>query len=91
MTKKLKLMPYAQAHVLINDDEIHLVSYTTVVISIKNNWLQCHGLYSQTTRKHISAFMREYTSLSYTDAKCAYENNYIINIETGEIKNYEAY
>jgi hypothetical protein len=59
--RKLKSMPYAQAQIIENDDIIILVSYTTPVVEIhKNNgWVKCYGTYSQTTRKHISAFCKE--------------------------------
>ena len=86
--RKLKHLPYAQAYVTVDDHgAISLVSYTTTVIVIDPmGWLTCSGTYSQTTRKHISAFMKEYTNLSYYTAKDAYQNNYTINIYTGEIQ-----
>lgn len=88
--KKLKSMPYAQAHIEIVDSTIYLYSYTTLVCEINNDgWLYCYGLYSMTTRKHISAFMKEYTGLSYDNAKKCYEGNYCLNIHTGEILEIE--
>ena len=87
--KKLSAMPYAQAHVEIADDgSICLFSYTTLVASIDpDGWCCCYGLYSQTTRKHISAFVNEYAApLNYFDFKRAYLEEYIINHCTGEIK-----
>lgn len=88
ITKKLSRMPYAQARVEIDEHGgICLVSYSTNVIIIDPlGWLTCTGTYSATTRKHISAFMREYGNGSdyYTAKKC-YENNTIYNIYTGEI------
>lgn len=86
--KKLKYCPYGSAHVTTYDNgEIHLVSYTTTVITIDpNGWLTCFGTYSRTTIKHISAFMKEYTPFTYYTAKDAYLNDYAINIHTGEIK-----
>ena len=85
--RKLTAMPYAQAHVEIDDNgNIHLFSYVTRVVTIdENGWLTCSGTYSQTTRKHISAFMREYTPCDYYTAKWCYENNHKINIHTGEV------
>jgi hypothetical protein len=38
-----------------------------------------------TTRKHISAFMREYTKLDYTYAKDSCNGDYWLNLETGEV------
>ena len=92
--KKLSKMPYAQAHVEIdNDGNIHLFSYVTLVCTIdKDGWLTCTGTYSQTTRKHIGAFMREYVTYpngnsgTYQDAKAAYEGDYRLNLHTGEIE-----
>ena len=88
--KKLTAMPYAQAHIEIdNENNINLFSYVTLVATITNDgWLTVYGLYSMTTRKHISAFMKEYGGgvLKYDNAKSAYEGNYRINIYTGEIE-----
>lgn len=93
--KKLSLMPYAQAHVVISPDGIWLVSYTTPVVYISNDgWLSCMGTYSNTTRRHIGAFMKEYVKLpngecgNYYMAKDCFVNNYEFNIETGEVKEY---
>ena len=92
--KKLSRMPYAQAHVEIDDDgNINLFSYVTLVCTITaDKWLTCTGTYSQTTRKHISAFMHEYVEWpngergDYYTAKNAYLGNYRLNIETGEVQ-----
>jgi hypothetical protein len=88
--RKLTAMPYAQAHIEIdNDNNTHLFSYVTLVATITNDgWLTVYGLYSMTTRKHISAFMKEYGGgvLKYDGAKAAYEGNYRINIYPGEIE-----
>ena len=88
--KKLTAMPYAQAHIEIDDNNnILLFSYVTLVASITDDgWLTVYGLHSMTTRKHISAFMREYGGgvLDYYSAKAAYEGDYRINIHTGEVE-----
>lgn len=87
--KKLSAMPYAQAHIEIDDNgNVALFSYVTLVATITaDGWLTVNGLYSMTTRKHISVFMREYgENLDYDAAKRAYEGNYRINIYTGEIE-----
>ena len=85
--KKLSAMPYAQATVYTFDNgAISLISYTTSVAHISNNgWLTIHGLYSQTTRRHISAFVKEYANLSYDTAKMLYNDNMMYNIHTGEV------
>ena len=86
--KKLKSMPYAQAHIEVIDNKQYLFSYYTLVATIEvdkeNKWIRCYGLYSATTRKHISAFARE-NGLTYQDFKGIAGMEYELNIETGEI------
>ena len=92
--KKLSRMPYAQAHVEIDDEgNTYLFSYVTMVVEITaDGWLTCTGTYSQTTRRHIGAFMREYVEWpngergDYYTAKKAYLGNYRYNVNTGEIE-----
>lgn len=89
MIKKLTAMPYAQAHIEIDEDgNTALFSYVTRVATLTaEGWLTVYGLYSVTTRKHISAFCKEYCGvLTYQNAKAAYEGNYSINVYTGEIE-----
>lgn len=94
--KKLAYMPYAQAHVEIDDNNnIYLFSYRTLVIELTaDGWLTCTGTYSRTTIKHIGAFMKEYISFpngergDYYTAKNAYLGKYHFNIYTGEIEEY---
>ena len=88
--KELKLakMPYAQACVIITDDgTVLLKSYETIVAAITpERWLTIYGLYSVTTRKHISAFLTEWAApITFSTAKMIYQNMYRININTGEI------
>lgn len=88
MIKKLTAMPYAQAHIEIdNESNKTLFSYVTRVATLTDDgWLTIYGLYSMTTRKHISAFCREYCqAVDYQMAKAAYEGGYSINIFTGEV------
>lgn len=87
MIRKLSKMPYAQAYTMHYDDNsMTLVSYYTQVIHIDSDgWLTCSGTYSATTRKHISAFMQQYTNFDYYTAKNAYTNNVKVNIYTGEV------
>lgn len=68
--RKLKDHESAQAKVRITEDEngtrraIELISYNTNVCGIYFNedgdYLECSGTRSQTTRKHIGWFCREY-------------------------------
>ena len=86
--KKLAKMPYAQAHVEIDENgNISLFSYVTLVAELSaDGWLSINGLYSLTTRKHISAFMEEYTTLDYCTAKDCYNGKYKLNVHTGDIE-----
>lgn len=86
--KKLTKMPYAQAHIEIDEEgNITLFSYVTRVATLTSDkWLTIYGLHSMTTRRHISAFCAEYCDIvDYYMAKAAYEGGYKLNIETGEI------
>lgn len=86
MTKtSLKTMPYAQATIIATENTLILRSYQTDVIIISDGWMTCTGTYSQTTRKHISAFMREHNFGDYFLAKKLYTDNLKMNIYTGEI------
>ena len=84
---RLRSIPTGQVRVITHDDgSTTLVSYTTHVVDIdKEGWLTVHGLYSMTTRKHISAFAKEYTSFDYQTLKKCYEDGLSINIYTGEV------
>ena len=90
--RKLSRMPYAQAKVheyrkSENDPKNldALVSYSTTVLVIDYDLclVTCCGLYSRTTRKHISSFMRE-KGMNYFIAKSCYNNNLQYNFVTGE-------
>ena len=86
--KRLRYMPTAQCGVRFDEHgAITLVSYDTEVITIDPmGWLTCTGTYSQTTRKQIGFFLKEYApNVGYYDAKRCYENNETINIYTREI------
>lgn len=93
--KKLNNHASANAHVEIinaNDrynNEISLVSYTTRVLTLTTingiRYVECTGLYSMTTRKHISWFLREYApDLNYTDIRDM-KFNEAYCLETGEL------
>lgn len=86
VTKKpLQKMPYAQAEVITIGTSTRLVSYNTIAAEITNNILTIYGLYSATTRKHISAFVSEYANMQYQTARFLYENNLRMDIVTGEV------
>ena len=91
MEKVLNRMPYAQAKVRdyhdIGRNLVVLQSYRTDVIIVNGNWLRCTGLYSMTTRKHISAFMKEYfPSITYFDVKKLVTDGLEMNVITGEVR-----
>lgn len=79
----LKSMPYAQAKVRRDTNRVALISYTTTVCEIIGGVLVVYGLYSMTTRKHISAFMREF-GLDYYTAKACFERGLGFDIITKE-------
>ena len=58
----LESMPYASASVLhTNDGTTLLRSYSTIVAAIDSNgYVYCFWNYSATTRKHLSAFAKQY-------------------------------
>lgn len=79
--RKLTNHKYAQCHVIIEDNgTINFISYKTLVIQavphISGQYvLFCTGTYSQTTRKQIGWFLKEYFGdISYYGMKkCAYD------------------
>ena len=86
--RKLSAMPYAQAHIEIDErGNIALFSYNTLAATLTpDGWLAVYCLCSQTTRRHVSAFVREYTSnIDYATAKYSLTHRVDINIHTGEI------
>ena len=86
--ERLKYCPYGSAGVVkTSKGDIVLFSYSTRVITINaDGWLECYGTFSATTRKHIGAFMKEYTPFGYHTAKECYERNQRINIWNGRIE-----
>ena len=67
----LKDHPSSQCGVIFDNGVVHFYSYSTRVISIyPNGEMECTGTYSQTTRKQIGWFLKEYAPhLSYYDMK----------------------
>lgn len=85
--KKLSKMPYAQAHVEIDENgDSYLFSYVTLVAQVEGGWFSVNGLYSATTLRHIGAYAREYANTDYQLAKQIYTDNKKFNIETGEVE-----
>ena len=93
MVRKLKYIPYGQAWVRdyseIGKDKRVLQSYETDVVIVDNGWISCTGLYSMTTRKHISAFLREYyPAISFQTIKDLAQTGDRMDILTGEIERH---
>ena len=92
--ERLSLMPYAQAGTLYKDGEVQLISYDTLVCYTDHGYLYCTGTYSNSTRKHIGAWLKEhFPMLSYYDMKYCYlydccvkfDGTEIVSNETGEV------
>ena len=86
--KKLANHPYSQCHVEIAPNgEIYFFSYATLVCHIDSEgWLECTGTYSQTTRKQIGWFLKEYApAMNYHMVKQVYIDDMMININTAEV------
>lgn len=89
-TKRIKGHEHAQVKInYYNDYSTELISYSTIVITIDaDGWLHVNGLYSMTTIKHIGWFMKMH-GLTYQTAKTLFNNRQDINLETGELRNWE--
>lgn len=87
--KRLAYCPNGSCGTFERDDGTKfLVSYSTTVLSLdKNGWLECTGTYSNTTRKHIGAWLKEYApAANYYNAKKCYEDELAYNVHTGEYR-----
>lgn len=85
--RKLSTMPYAQAGVVLRDGKAVLMSYSTEAATLNTveGWLTIDCMCSATTRRHVSAFLKEYCpAVSYYDAKAAFNGKYAINVYTGD-------
>lgn len=72
--KRLADHKYSKCHVEITGNSIDFISYSTPVIYIRyidnERHIECTGTYSQTTRKQIGYFLKEYApDLNYYDMK----------------------
>lgn len=85
ITKKLAKMPYAQANIKMTEEATYLISYVTCVATIDSEgWVAVNGLYSNTTRRHLSAFAAECCNTNYQTLKKCYVEKLRYNIYTGE-------
>ena len=82
---KLSKMPYAQAHIELIEGNVYFFSYNTLAAAIVDGWLSVFCLCSQTTRKHVGAFVREWAGTEYSTAKTIHKDKLSYNIETGEV------
>ena len=72
--QRLKDHKYSKCHVEIDGNKTTFISYNTAVIfmTIKNGirTMECTGTYSQTTRKQIGYFLKQFApDLNYHDMK----------------------
>lgn len=94
-TRKLTNHKSAQCHVSIEDNgTINFISYTTLVIQAVPSdcggyVLYCTGTYSQTTRRQIGWFLKEYFGdVSYYDMKRCAEKEIGIYAERKHAKHW---
>lgn len=88
-TYRLKNHPYAQCTVKYINDALVLQSYATDVIIFDTctGNLTCSGLYSMTTRRQISWFLREYfPNVDFKTVKKIAGTSLTYNVRTGEVK-----
>lgn len=82
--EKLKGHHQANAHLKIDKRYTELWSYSTRVLihDRLNGRIECTGLYSATTRRHISWYMEETFNgkYDYYDIKKAYQNNTMLEV-----------
>lgn len=82
--ERLKGHEQAQAHIIRDHNKIELWSYSTKVLIYDtiNQTIECTGLYSATTRRHISWYMDETFNgkYDYYDIKEAYENDTMLEV-----------
>lgn len=82
-TTKLRNHAHCQCHIVIDDNRIDFISYTTRVISIivekGKRMIECTGTYSPTTARQITYFLREYApDLSLADMKKIVGNGFVV-------------
>lgn len=86
---------YAQCHMRHYDDgTTALISYNTCAAELDaEGWLRVNGLYSMTTRKHLSWFAKELSrvfgiNLTYGDMRDLYTSGDMLNLHTGEVRDF---
>lgn len=87
MCKPLDYMPNATARIFISASGIlTLMSYRSQVcyFDVTGGRILCTDLRTQTTRRHVSAFMREIGG-NYDLAKKSFVSGCAVDINTGEI------
>lgn len=86
---RLRKHPYAQCFIKDSENELILQSYSTDVIIVDKctGNFTCTGLYSATTRRHISAFLMEYfPNVDFKTVKKIAGTPLTYNVRTGEVK-----
>lgn len=73
--------PNARMLVDTETGDVYLRSYATLVVCVRANGdLECYGLYSMATRKHIGWFAK-LMGATFQDFKRVYENGEKINLQ----------
>ena len=87
--RRLPGMEYAQAGIIHEPGAELLVSYETVVAEKRaDGWIHIYGLFSASTRKHLSKWGKLH-NIPYNFIKDLYEKGLEYNIETGEVQKAE--
>lgn len=85
----LEYLPYGSCGTVFikKDKNPALKSYQTFVLQKDvNGYVQCTGIYSRTTIKHIAAWLKEFApKISYHTMKQCYIKNLAIHAENGNI------
>ena len=85
---KLAAHHYSQCHVVKKiNGHVKFYSYDTLTAEITTNgWFKCYCTCSQTTRRQLGWFLKEYAPyIDYQQAKRMKENFETFNIKTGEL------
>lgn len=87
-TAPLKLCPHGQCEVVKINNIVFLKSYETLVAFYNASTYQFFigGLYSMTTRKHITYFLREYVGIESFIPYKKYVGKALVNCCTNEIE-----
>lgn len=86
--QKLKYCPYGNCKTFQVNNTVFLRSYRTLVAFYDKDTNQFYidGLYSMTTRRHINAFLREYTNITSFVPYKKYVGKALVNSRNNSIE-----